>query len=153
MSEFWHIMIKYCEIEPNEIFELPIKGLFLLVMESDINIVNIKFSKVLEENRFQLLYCKKVTPLERIAKSNLSELEPILNELLPHIPQNTSWRIVVNKRHTALKKNDIINKIATHPLVPNGKVDLENAEWDINIEIFGEWMGVSVQPRGSVLSI
>lgn len=151
LSELWHVLIKYCEAKPLEAFELPIRGLFLIALKGEINSILIKLKQIINDNLFTFRICRKITPLERVVKSTLDEMLIKLPDLLVRIPDNKKWRITVNRRHTMLKKNEIITAIAEHPLSPKGKVDLENPDWDIIIEVFGEWLGYSVMPSSPIL--
>lgn len=142
MSELWHVLVKYCEVTPLEAFSLPIKGLFLIAIESDLAKTCEKISKVITEEKFPFIICKKITPIEQLIRSDSDSLIEILPNHLRKIPKKVKWRIALNRRHTKLKRNDIINLIASHPLAPKGQVDLSNPDWDIIVEIFGEWLGI-----------
>jgi len=153
MSEFWHVLVKYCKITPNEVFSLQIRGLFLICFKETIENTITKLRQVLDNSEFPFRICKKITPLDRLLKSNIEQMLEIIPNYLGKIPETASWRIVVNRRHAHLKRADIITAIASHPSAPKGKVDLVNADWSIHVEIIGGWMGVSVIPTSSILLI
>ncbi|MHA1504268.1 MAG: THUMP domain-containing protein [Candidatus Heimdallarchaeota archaeon] len=69
------------------------------------------------------------------------------------IPNKAKWKISVNRRHASIKRNDIIELIASHSSAPKGKVDLENPEWEIIIEVFGRWLGYGVFPSNSIVAL
>ena len=153
MSEFWHVLVKYLKIKPIDISELPIRGLFLTAIEEYPEKV---LKKILVKNineLFDFKICKKFTPIDFLMKSDLGFLEPILENELQKIPKNKKWRITVNRRHTKIKSREVIEKIASHKNAPKGKVDLENPDWVINVEIFGEWMGFGVYEKKSIFSL
>ena len=60
---------------------------------------------------------------------------------------------MLNRRHTKLKRTDVINLIASHPLAPKSKVDLSNPDWDIVVEIFGEWFGIGAFKHDPIIVI
>ncbi|MBN1329796.1 MAG: THUMP domain-containing protein [Candidatus Heimdallarchaeota archaeon] len=151
MSEMYHALVKYCQTTPLEAFTLPIRGLFLIAIKNDLHDILSKLRKITDDELFTFKVCRKITPLERVVKSTLKEMMGKLPEFLLRVPGNKKWRITVNRRHTLLKKTEIIGAIAEHPNAPKGKVDLENPEWDIIIEVFGEWLGFSVMPSSPIV--
>jgi tRNA(Ser,Leu) C12 N-acetylase TAN1 len=153
MSELWHVLIKYCQVKPIDIFELPIRGLFVVALSNDLNSVLEKLNQVISNKTFVFNLCKKFTPVEKIIPSTLENLLMILPSFLDRIPPKITWRIAFQRRHSKLKRQNVIEAIASHPLAPKGKVDLENPDWDIIIEIFGEWLGISVYPSSPVVTI
>lgn len=153
MSELWHVMVKYYQIAPIETFELPIRGLFLFAFSQDLDEILQKLRTAIIDKKFKFKICKKFTPLEKTMKSNLNEMMTILPDYLKKIPSNAKWRIIIHRRHSSIERQEIITSIASHPNAPKGKVDLDNAEWDIIVEIFGEWLGLGVFPSNSVVSI
>ncbi|NHK32529.1 MAG: hypothetical protein FK730_14340 [Asgard group archaeon] len=153
MSELWHVLVKYCQIIPLEVFELPIRGLFLFAFTQDLNEISHKLRTAIIEKKFKFKICKRFTPLEKIMKSSLNEMVKILPNYLKKIPSEAKWRITIHRRHTTIERQEIIASIANHPNAPKGKVDLDNAEWDIIIEIFGEWLGLGVFPSKSIVTV
>jgi tRNA acetyltransferase TAN1 len=62
-------------------------------------------------------------------------------ELLPKIGKDESFRVTLRKRHTDLDSKDVI--IAVADVIPR-RVDLDNPDWTVLVEIVGDWTGVSV---------
>lgn len=153
LSETWHVLVKYCDIAPLEPFELPIRGLSLIAIPTDPRQALSKMAQVVVNNQFQFRYSKTFTPLEHLTKSSLEEIVAALQEPLLKIPESSTWRIRLQKRHTKLHRSEIINAIASSPNAPKGEVDLGSAQWDILVEVFGEWTGLTVTPRGAILRI
>ncbi len=87
--------------------------------------------------------------MEKVVLANLSELKDISIELMKRVSNGESFKILIEKRHTNLKKVDIINEIA--PLV-SAKVDLTTPNWILLIEIMGKYAGVSVIKNDSLFS-
>jgi hypothetical protein len=128
MSELWHVMVKYCQVTPLEIFELPIRGLFLFAFTQDLNEISHRLRDAIIEKKFNFKICKKFTPLEKIMKSSLNEMEKNLPNFLKKIPSEAKWRITLHRRHTTIERQEIISSIANHPNAPKGKVDLKYLE-------------------------
>ena len=66
------------------------------------------------------------------------------------IEKNQSYRISIEKRNSDLKSRDLISEIAD--LIPN-KVSLENADWEIIIQVMGVTTGIGILPKNSIISV
>jgi len=152
MSEFWHVLIKYCQITPKEIFQLPIRGLFIVAIDEEPLPVLKKVDETVKAKLFTFKYCKRVTPLEQLVKSETEEIITALIPSMEQIPEEATWRITLNRRHTNLDRNGLINAIASHPKAPKGKVNLQNPKWYIVVEILGEWAGVGVYSENPIVT-
>ncbi|MBD3191535.1 MAG: hypothetical protein GF308_12875 [Candidatus Heimdallarchaeota archaeon] len=153
LSETWHVLVKYCDIDPIEPFELPIRGLSLLAIPTDPREALSKMAQVVVNSQFQFRYSKTFTPIDHLTKSSLDEIVTALQEPMLKVPEDSTWRIRLQRRHTKLSRSKIISAIANSPNAPKGEVDLGNAQWDILVEVFGEWTGLTVTPRGAILRI
>ncbi|NHJ05469.1 MAG: hypothetical protein EAX90_11640 [Candidatus Heimdallarchaeota archaeon] len=151
MSELWHVLIEYCHIQPVEVFDLAIRGLFLIAINESSGEIVLKLKEIKEKEIFEFIICKKFTPLERIIESSLDLLVEIIPEYLNKIPEKASWRITLNRRHSKLSRTKIIETIVNLPNAPKGKVDLEKPEWEVIVELFGKWIGVAVYPEKSII--
>lgn len=152
MSEIWHVLIKYCRSKPQDFFELPIHGLFLIGLSFPVKKVIKRLRRVLMKNKFTFINCKKFTPIEKLVKSNPQEILEVIKPMLSRVPGKDTWRITVTKRHSSLNRSKMVDQIANLPTAPKGFVDLENPQWIINVEILGEWAGLSVFPSNTVLA-
>ena len=103
----------------------------------------------LKDAPWDIRYLLRFIPIEKVVLASLSELKDISIELMNKVPNGESFKIQIEKRHTNLKKIDIINEIA--PLV-SAKVDLETPIWILLIEIIGKYAGVSVIKTDSLFS-
>lgn len=153
MSEFWHVLIKYCKATPIEVFELEnIRGLFLMAVKELPKELLPILENTITKNRYEFLYCRKFTPLEEVFESTLENIVKRTAPLMKKVPKKKSWRVSVNRRHTSIKRREVIISVTSLPSVPKGRVDLTNPQWEIIIEIFGKWTGIGVYPYDSVLS-
>lgn len=153
MSELWHVLIKYCNIAPVEAFELPIRGLYLIAISENPQKIVASICSIVEEKKFEFQISRKFVPLDQLIESSLDLLAERISPYLEKIPKKAQWKIMVNRRHTKLKKPEIIEKIVQLPQVPKGKVNLTNPDWEIIVEVFGRWIGFSVYPANSILKI
>jgi len=140
MSEFYHVLVNFLNEEPIEILELEIRGLFLVALKSDPAEITQQIVKIISEKKFNFISCKRLTPLNNIIKSSLNELGTEITNEITKIPNKAKWKIS-------------IELIASHSSAPKGKVDLENPEWEIIIEVFGGWLGYGVFPSNSIVAL
>jgi tRNA acetyltransferase TAN1 len=103
----------------------------------------------LKDSPWEIKYLLRFIPIEKVVLTEISKIKEISRFLMNKIPVDTTFKISIEKRHTNLKKIDIINEIA--PFVP-AKVDLENPSWIILIEIVGRFTGVSVIQNTNLFS-
>ena len=80
----------------------------------------------------------------------VDEIEKLVFEIIDQIVGNETYRISVEKRNSNISSQEIITKIAQK--IKN-KVDLENPDKIIQIEILGGKSGVSILRRDDILSV
>ncbi len=74
-----------------------------------------------------------------------------VEELKSKILEGDSWMMIVEKRrYTSHHKVEIIDAIA--PIV-DGKVDLEDSDRVLRIDIVGRYAGISILRKGEVFSL
>ncbi len=153
MSELWHVLIKYCNIAPIEAYELPIRGLYLIAISENPQEIIASIGSIVAEKKFEFQISRKFIPIDQLIDRSLDLLAERIAPYLEKIPKKAQWKITVNRRHTKLKKPEIIDKIVQLHQVPKGKVNLSDPDWEIIIEVFGRWIGFSVCPANSILKI
>jgi tRNA acetyltransferase TAN1 len=105
--------------------------------------------KKLKDDPWEIKYLLRFIPIERVVVTDIVKIKEASKDLVNKIPIDTTFKISIEKRHTNLKKIDIINEIA--PFVP-AKVDLNNPSWILLIEIVGKYTGVSVLRNETLFS-
>ena len=95
----------------------------------------------LKDAPWEIRYLLRFIPIEKVVLTDILEIKHISIELMKKIPVDDTLKILIEKRHTNLKKIDIINEIG-HFI--SAKVDLTNPTWILLIEIIGKYAGVSV---------
>ena len=88
--------------------------------------------------------------MEEVVNSNIDEIAKAVEKLASKIPEDQSFRITIEKRHTSLSSSEIIETAAKNV---NRRVDLKNPDWIILIEIIGAYTGISVLKPDQVLSL
>jgi tRNA acetyltransferase TAN1 len=90
---------------------------------------------------WEIRYLLRFIPIERVILTSALEIKDVSVELMKKIPDNDSFKILIEKRHTNLKKNDIIDTIG--PYITS-KVDLTNPVWILLVEVIGKYTGLSL---------
>ena len=71
--------------------------------------------------------------------------------LLPKIGEEESFRVTVRRRHTDLENMDVVKAVAS--VIPR-RVNLDEPDKTVNVEIVGEWTGLAVlDNETNILSI
>ena len=96
----------------------------------------------------QALY--RIIPLQRLVPTTKDDIVKTAHELAAAISADNSYRITLEKRRTSLRSIELIDAIAD-PI--EKRVDLENPDWVILVEILGRVTGVSVVHPDSILNI
>jgi tRNA acetyltransferase TAN1 len=109
-----------------------------------------ELNRKLVESPWKFRYIQKVSPLERMVPSNLTEIEKCVSSMIDGIEKEESFRITVRKRHTTFSSKEIVEQIAKKV---DRKVDLENPAKVVLIEVIGELTGISVIKPTDVLSV
>ena len=108
------------------------------------------FREILKESPWEFRYTLKVVPIERILHTNLKEIQRTAEELASKINQNETFRVTVEKRFTTFSTKEIIEAAATNI---ERKVELENPDKIVLIEIIGELTAISVIKPVDILSV
>lgn len=87
----------------------------------------------------------RLIPVEIVVPSEIERMKEAVLSLSGRIGKEESFRITVEKRRTTLRSREIIDAIAKGI---NRKVDLENPDWIVLIEVIDKYTGISViKPR------
>lgn len=133
------------------VFETHIIGLITCKTSLDPFEVIQKLKAMAIENAYQFRYAIRFTPLEKCVKSEIDEIVKATKELLPKIGEDETFRVTVRRRHTDLENMDVVSAVAS---VVSRKVDLDNPDKTIFIEIVSELTGISIlDSEDDILSI
>ena len=103
------------------------------------------------ENPYQFRFAIKFTPVELCVNSQIEDIVSAAEKLLDRIEDNESFRVTVRRRHTDLENMDVVNEVAA--VIPR-KVNLDNPDKTILVEIIGDTTGISVLTKKTdILSI
>ncbi len=98
---------------------------------------------------WRIRYLLRVIPVETVVPAGLEDIKQAAVKLAGRIAESESFRITVEKRHSQLHTSEIIDVIAEEI---KRKVDLENPDWVVMIQILGSEAGVSVLKPDQIFS-
>lgn len=114
-----------------------------------------KFRAILQEHPYKFRYALRIIPIEKVVPTNLDEIKCAAAELASNIEENETFRVTVEKRFTNLHSKDLI-EAAVNGIETTGderKVDLENPDKIMLIEVIGGLTGMSVIKPTDVLAV
>jgi tRNA acetyltransferase TAN1 len=94
-------------------------------------------------------YVLRIIPLEKICKAEIIEIHNTVKQLFRKIGQNETFMVVIEKRHTKLHSKEIIS-IVTRDI--DRRVNLDNPNWIILIQIVNRLAGVSILRSNQIFS-
>jgi tRNA acetyltransferase TAN1 len=109
-----------------------------------------KFRAILQERPYEFRYALRMIPVERVVPTDLDEVKRAASELAAGISANETFRVTVEKRYTSLHSKDFIAAAATGI---DRKVDLENPDKTLLIEVVGGLTGMALIKPNCVLAV
>ncbi|MFW9803071.1 MAG: THUMP domain-containing protein [Candidatus Thorarchaeota archaeon] len=133
------------------VFRTPISGLLAALSGLDPFDVVHRLREFALENAYQFRFAIRFTPIEKCVPTSIEEIVKATEELSYKIDENDSFRVTVRRRHTELENMEVVTAAAA---VISRRVDLDQPDKTVWIEIVGEWTGVSVlNQKKDILSI
>lgn len=106
--------------------------------------------KIVEFEPWRIRYMLRLLPVEKIVDMDMNNIVETVKTMAERIGANESFRVTVDKRHSPTSKDDLIKNIAN---VMDRKVDLDNPDWIILVELVNDWTGISVIRPSQILNI
>lgn len=92
---------------------------------------------------------QRIIPIQKTMPTEINCIVRASAELGKSIPEEESLRITVERRHTDISREELINKSASQI---DRKVDLDNPDWILLIEVVGRVTGLSLLKPDEILS-
>jgi len=105
---------------------------------------------LLKERPWEFKYTLKLVPIQSVSEAKLDTIQTTAVAMAEKIGSKESFRITVEKRHTGLTSKTIIDTIAKQI---DRKVNLENPDRIIMIDVIGELAGLALIKPDDVLSV
>ena len=147
-SEIWYLLGEIGDSAP-KVDKTGISG--LIAAKTTINPFDViqKFRTILKEKPCEFRYSLRVIPVEKVVRTDLSEIQRAVTELASRINKNETFRVTVEKRFTTTSTRDIIEAAAVNI---ERRVDLGNPDKIVLIEVVGGLTGVSIIKAEDILS-
>jgi tRNA acetyltransferase TAN1 len=94
-------------------------------------------------------YVLRIIPLEKICRAELSEIHNLVKQLSMKIHDDETIKVIIEKRHTSLRSNEIISNVTSDLDI---KVKLNDPNWIILIQIVNRLAGVSILRSDQIFS-
>ena len=148
-SEIKKILNELDDQEP-EIFQTDMRGILMVnTILEPLKIIDWVKNKINDEPWF-FRYCLRIIPVQKTTDTDVDKIKQNVMNLKSIIQENDSYRITVEKRNSNMQSSQIINEIAK--IIPN-KVSLDEPDWVILVEIFGEKTCISILKNDSIFSL
>jgi tRNA acetyltransferase TAN1 len=109
-----------------------------------------KLRGLLKERSYEFRYSFRIIPIEKVVRTDPAEIQRVVTELAIRIKENETFRVTVEKRFTTTSTKDLIDAAAANI---ERKVDLNNPDKVILIEVVGGLTGISVIKPTDILVI
>lgn len=150
-TELWFTLL-ICGDNYPIISKLTFPGLITALTNIDVKKVILKIQQILKKNPHFFQYILKIIPIDFVCETNIKILVNLIQEhSKTFIKEEDSFKIVLNRRkHEKIERNNLIERIANQI---NNKVDLENPDKVIRLEVLGNFCGVSFLERNDIIRI
>jgi tRNA acetyltransferase TAN1 len=109
-----------------------------------------KFRAILQERPYEFRYALRIIPVEKVVRTDLEEIKREATALAARMAENETFRVTVEKRFTSLHARDFIDAAASDI---QRKVNLDNPDKVLLIEVVGAWTGLSLIEPNDVLAV
>ena len=125
-----------------------VSGLIVAKTSSDpFEVIN-RFRSILRERPYEFRHALRLIPIERVVHTDLDQVKEAVTQLGSRIGENETFRVTIEKRFTAIHTRDIIQAAATSI---NRKVNLQNPDYIMLIEVVGGFTGLSlIKPKDTI---
>ena len=149
-NELYYLLKEELGDAPAETSKTKIRG--LIVAKTTLNPFEVieKLRAILKERPYELRYALRILPIERVVSTDLEEIKKVAEEFAVRIGEQETFRITVEKRFTTLHSKDIVEATAS---VIKRKVNLENPDRLLVVEVLGALTGVSLLKPSDILSV
>jgi len=144
-SELW-MLLRAMGDETPAVDRSPVRGLITARTKLDLveAIQSLREELHRSPNSFRVLL--RVMPIEAVVRTEIGVIAKAAQGLASKIREGESFRVTLEKRRTGLRSREVIDAVAEGI---ERRVDLEEPDWVILVEIVGNYTGVSVvHPEG-----
>ena len=150
-AELWFSLL-ICGDKYPIISGLNYSGLIIALSNIESNVVISKLRDILVSDPGFFQYILKIIPIHFVCKTDRETISEIIEESYQgYINAGDSFRILLKRRKNELiDRNKLIKTVAQNIV---NKVDLENPDVTIRIELLGNFCGISFLRDGEILTV
>ncbi|MEM2971841.1 MAG: THUMP domain-containing protein [Candidatus Bathyarchaeia archaeon] len=148
-SELWYLLGEIGDSAPT-VDKTGVAGLIAAKTVLDPFEVIRKLRDILRERPYEFRYTLRIIPVERVVRTDLSEIQHVATQLSQKICEKETFRITVEKRFTEISTKEIIEAAAANI---ERQVNLNNPDKILLIEVVGGLTGVSVIKPDEILAV
>lgn len=126
-----------------------IKGILLAKTTMGPTDVVAKLKDLTSSDPWQIRYILRVLPIQAVVATDLRSISNASAELASRIGSADKFRVTVEKRHSPIPSGEIISAVAEKI---QSKVDLENPDLVVLVQVLGALTGISVITPGQIFS-
>lgn len=147
-SEIWYLLREVGD--PNaKVDTTGISGLISVRTSLDPVQAVEKLRGMLREHPQEFHYTLRVIPILKIVETDIRAIEEAVAHLSQGIREDECFRVTVERRHTSISRNEIIEAAAAKI---SRNVDLQHPDKVVLIEVVGKFTGISLLKPSNVLS-
>lgn len=105
---------------------------------------------LLKERPWEFKYTLKLVPIQKVVEAKVEAIDEAAHHLAEGIGKEEKFRVTVEKRHTVLSSKVIIDTIAKRI---ERKVNLDEPDRIVLVEVIGEFAGLALITADDVLSV
>lgn len=148
-SELWYLLGEIGDSAPT-VDKTGVAGLIAAKTAFNPFEVIEKFRNILHERPYEFRYSLRIIPIEKVVRTDLSEIQRAATELAAKIGANETFRVTLEKRFTQTSSHDIIEAAAANI---ERQVNLNNPDKILLIEVVGGLTGLSVVKPNEILAV
>jgi tRNA acetyltransferase TAN1 len=105
--------------------------------------------ELVRKEPWKFRYVLRIIPLEMNCKADLTQIHEIVNQLCTKIDNQETYRVLIEKRHSKLRSDEIISTVTSKLKM---KVNLDDPNWIILIQIVKMVAGISILKPTQIFS-
>ncbi len=150
-AEIWFSLL-VCGDEYPIISKLEFSGLVIALSNENPKDIIFKLREISERDPNFFQYILKIVPIDFVCYTNVKVIKQLIdNSYRNYIDEKESFKIVLKRRkHEAIVRDSFINNVAS---VIDNRVDLDNPDKILRIEILGNTCGIAFLKKNEILKL
>jgi tRNA acetyltransferase TAN1 len=111
--------------------------------------VNQKIKEIVKKDPWKIRYVLRLIPINIVVNTDVVDIKKAAADLSVIINKDQTFRVTVEKRRSNMKSTEIIEAVAS---AIERKVNLENPDWIVLVEVVGKETGISILKPSNIFS-